>query len=244
MNGWNPVALSALHHKHLQLGAEMVEFAGWQRPARYRAAEDEIRRLMQAVGVCDISPVGKLSVQGEEIDRLLDAAFSGLDNRGVGGVSRGQLATGDAQQVAEVARLAHDELMLLTAPGQAPSVMSLLSEHPGECVHIVDITSALAGVRLAGPGAGRVLSRLTELDIALDAFPDRSVAQAKIAEIGGVLLRRDAGALLAFDLYFSREYGEYMWESLMEAGEDYVIAPFGVDALERLEFEDPSLGEK
>jgi sarcosine oxidase subunit alpha len=238
MNGWNPVALSALHHKHLQLGADMVELRGWQRPACYTGAEDEICRLSEAVGLCDVSPVGKLNVQGEEIDHFLDAAILDFDKMGVGGVSRGQLVTGDLQQAAEIARLAYDELLMLTAPGQAAAVMSLLEEHRYKCVHIVDITSALTGVRLAGPDTRHVLSRLTELDIGPDALPDWSSAQAKIAEVSGILVRRDAGDLLGFDLYFSRDYGEYMWESLMEAGEDYLIVPFGIDALGRLEFED------
>ena len=59
--------------------------------------------------------------------------------------------------------------------------------------------------------------------------------QAPVAEVHGTLLRRDAGGLLSFELYYGREYGEYVWDALMGAGEEYGVSPFGVEALKSLD---------
>ena len=59
-------------------------------------------------------------------------------------------------------------------------------------------------------------------------------AQAKLAEIHGTVLRRDLGGLTSYDLYVGREYGVYMWDALMEAGEEHGLVPFGTEAMESL----------
>ena len=70
--------------------------------------------------------------------------------------------------------------------------------------------------------------------MAPDAFPDASCAQSRFAEIHGTLVRLDAAGLPGYTLLFGREYGDYMWESIMETGERYGLAPFGLEALGRL----------
>ena len=213
----------------------MVDRHGWQRPARYTSVDDELDRLRQAVGVCDVSPNGKLLVQGEDIDALLSAAFPETASLKTGHTLRQQLRGTPAAQEMVLARLADDEVLVLCAPGQAPSVAGTLSQAPAECGHAVDITSALTGFKIAGPLAHRLLAAVTELDTSPEAFDDMSCAQARVAEVHGTVLRLDAGALLSYELYVDRGYGEYMWEVLMEAGEEHGAVPFGTEALERLE---------
>ena len=70
--------------------------------------------------------------------------------------------------------------------------------------------------------------------MARDAFDSGSSAQSQFAEIHGTLVRLDAAGLPAYTLFFGREYGDYMWESVLEAGERYGLVPFGTEALGRL----------
>ena len=230
-----PIALSALYYMQVALCAVMVDGDGWRRPARFTSAEEELELLQGAVGLCDVSPSGKLLIQGEAIDALLDAAFPDMGPLDTGRVQRQPFKGGTGVHEVILARLADDELLVLSAPGLAPSVAELLSEAPVECGHAVDITSSLTGVKIAGPLAQRLLAAVTELDTSPEPFPDMSCAQTKVAEVHGTLLRRDAGALLSYELYFDRGFGEYMWDALMEAGEVYGVAPFGIEAMARLE---------
>ena len=234
MTSWDPVAMSAMHYQHLGLGAVIVESEGWQRPERYTSADDELDRVRQAVGLCDISPVGKLMVQGEAVTALFGAAFVDIRRLDVGRARETRLDGQSGAGGVLVCRLADDELLVLTGPGQAHSILESLSQAVDQCVHALDITSALAGVKIAGPRAHRLMAAVTEIDTSARAFSNMSCAQAKVAEVHGTLLRRDEGSLHSFELYVEREYGEYMWDALTEAGETYGVAPFGIEALRRL----------
>ena len=70
------VKRSALHHQHLALGATMVSDSGWQRPEQYGSTEEELRTVRTSVGMCDISPVGKLDLKGADLTAVLEQALS------------------------------------------------------------------------------------------------------------------------------------------------------------------------
>jgi sarcosine oxidase subunit alpha len=220
-----PTALSAMHHQHLALGAEMVESDGWMRPARYTSTEDELTRIEDGAGLIDVSPVGKIRVQGDEVEQSLVSAFDGYGGEPVG---TSAVVSTNLQNLV-IARLALDDYLIVTVPGQANQVRKNLAL--AGCGHAVDVTSALAGARIVGPSAARVLSGVTELDIDPAYFPDLSSAQAMVSEIHGTVIRRDIGSYLSYEIFFSRDFGEHMWESLMEAGEPYGLVPFGLETM-------------
>ena len=233
MTTQTPVGLSAMHQQHVDLGAVMEEVDGWQRPTRYLSVEEELEQIRKGVGLCDVSPTGKLLIQGEAIDDILGTAFPKLGALDIGDARAQSLKTGSTDSEVLLARLAADEALALTPPNMAPQVAESL-EGPEQCIHALEITSALAGVKVAGPLAHQLLAAVTEIDVSLDGFSNMTCAQAPVAEVHGTLLRNDMDGLLSFELYFGREYGEYMWDALMEAGEEYGVVPFGIEALKSL----------
>ena len=234
MTTWKPVRLSAMHFIHVQHGATIVEGDGWQRPARYTYVAEEVEHAQNAVGICDVSPVGKLDIQGEDLDSFMDSAFPGIELPNIGSVSQYPAPGDSGIGVLTLARLADDEIMALTGPNQAPSVIQALGEDPEKCAHAVDVTSGLAGIRIAGPSAQQLLASITELDLDNGAFPNMSCAQIKAAEIHLFLVRVDLGGLQSYQLYFAREFGEYMWEALIDSGEPYDVKPIGIEAMARI----------
>ncbi len=234
MTTQTPVGLSAMHQQHVDLGAVMEEVDGWQRPTRYISVEEELEQIRKGVGLCDVSPTGKLLIQGEAIDDILGTAFPELGTLDIGHLRAQSLKTDSTESDVVLARLAADEALVLTAPNVAPHVAESLTQDADQCVHTVEITSALAGVKIAGPLTYRLLGAVTEIDMSLDGFSNMTCAQAPVAEVHGTLLRNDMDGLLSFELYFGREYGEYMWDALMEAGEEYGVVPFGIEALKGL----------
>lgn len=205
----------------------MVEKGGWQRPATYTSAGQEIERARAGVGLGDISPVPKLGLQGTDLDVALRQALPGLDPPAVGEVARRPGDGGGAETL--VARLAEDEALVLGLRLEA------LAVEPDRCAHVVEITSAMAAVSVTGPSAQALLSGISDLDVSSGSFPDLRCTQATFAEIHGTLLRLDLGGLPGYQLYFSREFGEYMWDALMEAGEAFQVTPLGLEAMEQLQ---------
>ena len=232
MTTWKPIALSSLHHVHVALGADMVESDGWQRPARYATVDEEVGRVQAGVGLCDVSPAGKLILHGE-IDTYLAGALLRVEATEVGAVSVIQLTEDSGILDIVTARLTEDEALLITAPNQAPLVAEMLEDQQDLCAHSVDVTSVMVGVRITGPAAHRLLAGITEMDTS-DGFRDMSCAQGSVAEVHGTLLRRDVGDLPSYDLYVDRSYGEYIWETLMHAGETLGVTPYGTGCLSSL----------
>ena len=210
-----------MHYRHLDLGAEMVEHEGWTLPARYTDAEKEATRVLEGVGITDISHIGKIRLQGESVDQALRDAISDYEATPVGSVT----ISGDTV----VARLADDDCLILT--GQANANYALDSLKFDDSAHPVNVTSVLAAVRIIGPNISQVLAGVSDLDLAPLYFPNLSCAQGMVAEIHGTVIRRDIGGLPVYDLLFGRDYGDHMWESLMDAGERHGLTPFGLEAL-------------
>ena len=188
---------------------------------------EETERLRAAGGICDISSRGKLTLHGE-IDSQVSKALGQPGPEATGMVGRVAHGSGDVV----IARLAADEALLLTA-GRPGDLAGLLED--GEaCSHTVDMTSVLAGLAIAGPEAQSVLAALTELDTSNVAFGDLSCAQGMVAEVRATLLRADRGGVPGYELYFGRDYGEYMWDAVVEAGEHAGLVPVGTEALAEL----------
>lgn len=217
-----------MHYRHLELGAEMVEHEGWALPARYAGPEEEAARVREAVGITDISPVGKIRLQGDSVDQALREAIPDYQATSVGSV----FATSDDASDTVVARLADDDCMVITGSASIDNVLDSLN--PDGCVHPVNVTSVLAAVRIIGPNGPAVLAGVTNLDLAPPYFPNLSCAQTMVAEIHGTIIRRDTGGLLSYDLFYGRDYGDHMWESLIDAGERHGLTPFGLEALRAL----------
>ena len=230
MNAAVPERRTAMYHAQLPLGAVMALADGWQLPSGYGDVTQEAAWLRDTVGVSDISPLGKLRVVGADASELAGALVPQAAGLAVGSV-------GEADSPLErggkllAARLTADEFLLLTPTGVAPAAMDAMLGHDVSCAHIVDITSGLSGVSIIGPASPRLLNGITELDVSPRAMPDLACAQARFAEIQGILLRRDAHGVPIFQLYTAREFGEYLWEAIVTAAKHEEGGPAGTEAL-------------
>ena len=194
----------------------------------------ESQLLTAGAGVYDISPSGKLLLKGNDLGDFFRKILP----------AREAPAIDEAPTVGEVRRVSHpadgllaglaaDEYLILTDAAELPKWAAVLGENSPDCVHVLDHTSGLAGVRLTGPKSDQLLSKLSELDTSPAAFPNLRCAQTKCAEIHGTLVRADFGPVPSYDLYFPREFGEYMWDAIFHAGEEFGVSAVGFEAADR-----------
>ncbi len=235
---------SALYHYHLESGAEMVEEHGWQRPEYYTAVEDEVQAIREGVGLRDASAVTKFDVKGKDtlsvlVRMLALNADPQMEMVGqVVPVSSETLA-GDSGRDGLLCCLTRDHVMLITAPGTAGAVAQLLSASqeplPDEsCIHMTDVTSSFTAVQIIGPQGYDLLRKLTALDLNPTAFSNLRCAQGDIAKVHALVLRADVKTQLAYEVYCRREFGEYLWQTLRDAGQEFGVVPFGVAAVRQL----------
>ena len=79
----------------------------------------------------------------------------------------------------------------------------------GQAATVIDVTGALAALRIAGTSAPTLMRRLTDLD--LDALP----AAGAVAHVPAIV--RGGGEL--FDLFWAQEYGHYLAHVVVDAAE-------------------------
>jgi sarcosine oxidase subunit alpha len=102
----------------------MTDDGGWQRPERYGPVEEELKAVREGVGLCDISPVGKLDLKGKHISSVFESLFSLRDLPRIGQVKRMTLNDPNGASGTEVSccRLVSDHILLLMEPGALATV--------------------------------------------------------------------------------------------------------------------------
>ena len=205
----------------------MTSEAGWQRPAHYAAAQEEQAAVREGAGLCDITPAGKLLLQGADIESSLRASLPG-EIATPGRITRHQ----DRHLFC---RLAVDQLLFLTPPDATDDMRATMAfTQQDNCTHFVDMTSGLTGLCLAGPRSQEVLCKLTDLDLSLPATTDMTCAQTSLSGAQAMLVRADFGDIPCYRIFVSRDLGEFTWDVLTEAGSSEGLTPFGVDTLRLL----------
>jgi heterotetrameric sarcosine oxidase gamma subunit len=80
---------------------------------------------------------------------------------------------------------------------------------------------------LAGPVASEALGKICGLNFANDAFPSDQVRQTSAAKIKTLIVRADENQTPVYFLHVERPLGQYFWETLIDAGQEFGIAPAG-----------------
>lgn len=225
-----PERRTAMYHSQLEMGAVMDDADGWQLPRHYGDAGQESAWLRETVGVSDVSPIGKVRVVGREAASVVAMLVAVAGEQGINTVAEADSTLERGGKLLSV-RLADDEYLLLTPAGEAPAAVAALSSSDPVSTHAVDVTSGLCGVAIVGPSAQALFSRITELDTSPNALPDLTCVQSRFADVPGLLIRRDVNNIVMYQLYAGREYGEYLWEALVETAGELGGGPAGTVAL-------------
>ena len=115
----------------------------------------------------------------------------------------------------------------------------LQSGHPDWRVHVTPVTTAYASINVAGPASRDLLGRVVDdIDLANPAFPYMRVRRGTVAGVADcVVWRIGFTGELSFEVHVPASYGLHVWESLLAAGQDLAVAPFGVEAQRVLRLE-------
>jgi sarcosine oxidase subunit alpha len=241
--GHEPAKRTATHHRHEESGATMMWTGAWKRPYSYGDAPAEARNVHEAVGMIDVSTLGKLLVAGPDaaafLERLYPNRFADLK---VGRVRYGVLST-DAGRIMDdgtIARLGEEQFYVTTTSTGADGVLGWFEWWNAVWrmdVEIVNVTGALAAVNVAGPRARDLLARLTDADVSGDALAYLDAREADVAGVACLILRIGFVGELGYELHFPSPHGEHLWDTLLERGADLGVKPFGLEAQRILRLE-------
>ncbi len=248
---FRPTRLSPSHQWALERSAVMVETGAWLRAQYYpqpgesdwlETVSREVRTVRSAVGVCDVSTLGRIDVQGADagvfLDRVYTNAFSSLP---VGKARYGLMLREDGFVMDDgtTSRLAANHYFMTTTTANAAKIMQHL-EYCAQVlwsdldVQMVSVSEQWVQFSIAGPRSRETLRKLvdTQYDLSNEAFPH--LAARPVTIMGGLnalLFRLSFSGELAYELAVPARYGDAVIRGVMAAGEAFGITPYGTEAL-------------
>jgi len=248
---FRPYRLTPSHDWSKENGASFIEAGMWLRAQWYRrkgekgwrdSVDREVIATRKSVGVCDVSTLGKIDVKGADAAKFLDRLYTNtMSTLPVGKVRYGLMLREDGFVMDDgtVARLGDNHFIVTTTTANAGLVM----QHVDYChqvhwpeldVSMVSVTDQWAQFSIAGPNSRAVLEKLVDPghDIANAALP--YMACGPLAVCGGVparLFRISFSGELAYEIAVGARYGDGLIRAIMEAGREFDIMPYGLEAL-------------
>jgi sarcosine oxidase subunit alpha len=230
-----PAQRTSIHHRHKELGGRMMWTGTWRRPYSYGDVEAEVQAVHGAVGLIDVSTLGKLIVSGPDAAEFLERLYPNRFGDMKPGRIRYAVLNTDSGRIMDdgtIARLAEDTYYVTTTSTGAGAVVEWFEWWNavwGYDLQISDVTGGIAAVNVAGPRARDLMARLTDLDVSNEGLSYLDARQGLIAGVPCLVLRIGFVGELGYELHFPSPYGEYMWDTLLERGEDLGIRPFGLE---------------
>jgi len=230
---------TALTDKHIQLGAKMVPFAGYNMPVQYAGINAEHETVRKGVGVFDVSHMGEFILKG---DKALDLIQRVTSNDACklydGKVQYSCLPNQDGGIVDDllVYRIDDKTYMLVVNASNIEKDWNWISKFNTESVDMKDISDRTSLLAVQGPKAAEALQSLTDID--LGSMEYYTFKKGKFAGIDNVLLSATgytgAGG---FEIYVDNKDAEQLWNAVFKAGEPFGIKPIGLGARDTLRLE-------
>ena len=228
---YEPLKRSPIHHRSDELGAKVMWTGAWKRPHSYGDPSAEVRAVHQALGVIDVSTLGKILVEGPDAAALLERLYPNRFGDLKSGRIRYGVLTTDGGRIMDdgtVARLGDELFYVTTTSTGSDSVCEWFEWWNaiwGYDAEIVNITGALAALNLAGPQARDALAKLTDADVSNEAFKYLDAKEIRVAGVPCLALRIGFVGELGYELHCAASVAEHLWDALVAAG----ARPFGLE---------------
>ncbi len=255
-----------MYHSHKKYDAELWAEAGWEEPHWFESNADLVSKyadripdregweakywspiegaeaihVREAVGLHDMTAFNKMEVIGAEAGEFIQHLCTGDMDLEEGQVKYTLMCNegGGVRADITVTRTDEDRYLVLTTGREVGNNhVAWVRENAPDGVVVNDVTSSMAAMVCTGPDARNVLSKVTDVDLSDEAFPFFTSQQFFVKNIPVTALRVSYAGELGWELYTPSEYGERLWEHILEAGEEYDIRPYGSGALNALRIE-------
>jgi heterotetrameric sarcosine oxidase alpha subunit len=254
---FKPVRLPAAHGWAAEQGAVFVETGAWLRAAYFprpgeqdwlEAMTREVTTTRSAVGICDVSTLGKIDLQGSDAAEFLERLYvNPWKSLAVGRARYGLMLREDGIVMDDgtVSRLGEQRYLVTTTTANAVGVY----QHMQFChqvlwpeldVQFVSVSDQWAQFAIAGPRARDLLRAVVDRrhDLSNEAFPYMAVAELQLDDgTRARLFRISFSGEFAYELAVPAGAGERTVRRLMAAGAPLGVAPYGLEALGAMRIE-------
>ena len=228
---------SALHDRHVALGAKLAEFGGWQMPLEYAGVVKEHTAVRTTVGIFDVSHLGKLVVRGDGAQEFINRCLT----NDLGRIEKGKAqytlccddATGGVVDDLIVYLKDDDHLLLVPNAANSAEVLRRLEAAAPSGVTVTDHHETHAVLAVQGTRSDEVLEA-----VGLPTGHDyMSFTEAPFEGVDVVVCRTGYTGERGYELIAPNDVAGALWDALLEAGSAYDIQPCGLGARDTLRTE-------
>ncbi|SMY08576.1 sarcosine oxidase subunit alpha family protein [Flavimaricola marinus] len=252
--GFAPQRLTTSHGPTVASGAPMIEAGLWYRPSYFpkpgettwqQSCDREVAMVRNSVGVCDVSTLGKIDIQGPDAAAFLDFVYANtFSTLKVGRVRYGLMLREDGHVMDDgtTARLGETHYVMTTTTAAAGLVMRHLDFvaqvlRPDLDVQVVSVTESWAQFSVAGPRARELLNTVLDQPIDDTAMPYMGCGPVQVSGVPGRLFRISFSGEMAYEVAVPVGYGESLYRLLAAQAEVMGGGPYGMEALNVLRIE-------
>jgi aminomethyltransferase len=229
---------TALSSVHKRMGARLIPFGGWEMPVEYSGISREHTAVRTAAGLFDISHMGEIEVRGPHALQLIQFATTNDASRIVDGQAQyTAMAYPDGTVVDDllVYRFSADHFMLVVNASNTEKDLDWIQSHNRFHATLENITDRITLLAIQGPKSLDIFQRLTKLPLA--QIGHYHFATGKVLEADAIVSRTGYTGEDGFEVYFSPEFSEPIWDAVLEAGGGSGLLPAGLGARNTLRLE-------
>ena len=233
------VKITPLNNKHLDLGAKMVEFAGFSMPILYSNLKEEHHCVRKGVGMFDVSHMGEFFIEGPQAFELLQW----ITSNNVADLSDGRVQytcfpnkEGGIVDDALLYRIRRDKYMLVVNASNLEKDLKWINEQNTFEAKVTNLSDDYALLAVQGPKATQILQTLCDTslsDILYYHFEIGTFAGFDNVIISNTGYTGSGG----FELYIKSHDASALWDQIMEAGKTEKIQACGLGARDTLRLE-------
>ena len=226
-----------LHDKHVQLGAKMIDFAGWHMPVQYSSIIEEHKTVRENVGLFDVSHMGEVFVYGDDalefLNKIVPQDISKLDYEKAVYCQLPKQNGGliDDLIIYKIGILSYLVICNASRIDEDVNWMSLNSE--GYDVKIDNQSHNYSLLAVQGPKADALLRKMG-LKTQQNSF---TIKSAKIAGVKVLVSRTGYTGEDGYEILTDNSNAKFLWDEILKQGEEFGIKPIGLGARDTLRLE-------
>jgi len=230
-----------LEQIHIDLGAKMAPFAGFNMPIQYSSLVEEHHCVRNSVGVFDVSHMGEFMVEGPEALELIQHVISNDASKLVAGQAQyACLPNGKGGIVDDLLVYKIDEdnerFMLVVNASNIEKDFNWILSNNRFSARLTNISDDIGLLAVQGPKAASYLQGLTDTNLSEVGF--YRFTTGRIGNIEDVIISgtgyTGAGG---FELYVQNDELENLWNKILEKGKEFDLVPVGLGARDTLRLE-------
>ena len=251
---FDPQRFTPMHASHVAKGADFEVVGQWMRPWYFPQKGEDMHAAVQresyvartGLAMMDASTLGKIDIQGPDAREFLNRVYTNAWLKLAPGKCRYGLMCDENGMIIDdgvTACINDQHFVMTTTTGGAASVYThletwLQTEWPDLNVYLTSVTDHWSTTAVVGPKARRLMEKVCDdIDFSADNFKFMDWREGTVLGVPARVMRISFSGELAYEINVQANYGRYIWDQVMDIGQEWAITPYGTETMHVLRAE-------